>query len=332
MPSMYELIEKDGEKQYLINKQAIAEDRVPTNTKNVLTNENIVDEFGTIIVDRKLANTEDKNATPPETDKLPRVDGEDGGMVSSPDQPTPPPAQPEAPQGPAVPPTAPEVADPAATDQESTDDSDDEPSPPGEGDDVEKALPGEKGADEEVLLDDQEGNDLDLDDGADDILSDDEDLEDDPEDDNRDKAAPKVDTEEPPAGPDEDEPDKPAKKKPVPSRSRARKTTEDTKFKSKVPQSNPGMGFPRKNGKTSDIFDINVPHTQTKLVGGWAVPLSAESYNTRSEGEIMAKLIELGFEITDYNEIERKQNHSDAVGGNGLLMEDEEVDEDISLG
>lgn len=332
MPSMYELTETDGNKQYLINKQPIDEDKVPTNTKNVLNTQNIVDEFGTIIVDNKKEEGNDAKPSDPTSP------GDDGDMVAAPNQPPQPSPDPAAPAGPATPPTAPEVPEtPAAkSGEEDTADADDPESP---ADEIAAAAnpekPSDKGADQDPLLDDDEATDLDLDDGADDILADgDDELPDDPEDDNRDKAAPKADVDNPPAEKKAENPEKAAKKNPVPSRSRhtVAKSVETPKFKSKVPQSNPGMGFPRNNGKTSDIFDINVPHTQTKLVGGWAVPLSAESYQTRSEGEIMAKLIELGFEITDYNEIERKQNHSDAVGGNGLLMEDDEVDEDISLG
>lgn len=331
MPSMYELAEVDGKKQYLINKQPLDENKVPTNTKNVLTLENVVDEFGTIIVDNKKSEDkeEDTNTTSPASPAAP----DPGEMATSPPPPN-------------------DAGEEKATDQEDTTDTDDSTPSTEEVAAAKKAaadkvdneqktantksedkdpLPGDKGADEEPLLDDSEDSDLqdDLDDGADDILAEDEDLDEDPEDDNRDKAAPKADVQDdPPAENKADE------QKAVPSRGsrNAVRTLTSAKFKSKVPQSSPGMGFPRKDGKTSDIFDINVPHTQVKLVGGHAVPLSAQSYQTRSEGEIMARLIELGFEITDYNEIERKQNHSDAVGGNGLLMEDEEVDEDIRLG
>lgn len=103
-------------------------------------------------------------------------------------------------------------------------------------------------------------------------------------------------------------------------------------FRSKVAQSSPGMGFPRKNGRTVDLFDLKTPHTHTKLVGGYAVPLSYESFKTRSEGEILNRLQELGFEARDFNQIEREQIMAGAAGGSDLLLEDEETDEDIQLG
>lgn len=90
------------------------------------------------------------------------------------------------------------------------------------------------------------------------------------------------------------------------------------RFRSKVPQSKPGMGFPRKNGKTSDIFDINVPHTHLKLVGGITVPLSAENFKTKSEGQILKRLKELGFEPIDFNAIEREKAMARANPGNDL--------------
>ncbi len=78
------------------------------------------------------------------------------------------------------------------------------------------------------------------------------------------------------------------------------------------------MGFPRKNGKTSDVFDINVPHTHLKLVGGITVPLSAENFKTKSEGQILKRLKELGFEPIDFNAIEREKAMARANPGNDL--------------
>lgn len=104
------------------------------------------------------------------------------------------------------------------------------------------------------------------------------------------------------------------------------------KFKSKVPQSVPGMGFPRKNGKTVDIFDGVTPHTHVKLVGGHHVPLSAANFNSKTENQILKRLSELGYQVVDFNELERKQAFAGATGGDGLIMEDEDVEEDIKLG
>ena len=55
-----------------------------------------------------------------------------------------------------------------------------------------------------------------------------------------------------------------------------------------------GMGFPRVDGKTVDIFDGKTPHTTVKNVGGFIVPLSAESFATKSDAQILEKLKELG--------------------------------------
>lgn len=93
-------------------------------------------------------------------------------------------------------------------------------------------------------------------------------------------------------GPDEEGKVKPTKKE-VSSR---KPSARQPKFVSKVPQSHPGMGFPRKNGKTVDIFDGETPHTHIKLVAGYTVPLSTESFNDRTEKEIEEQLIKLGYE------------------------------------
>lgn len=104
-------------------------------------------------------------------------------------------------------------------------------------------------------------------------------------------------------------------------------------FRSKVPQSTPGMGFPRKHGKTVDIFDLKTPHTHVKHIGGLAVPLSAESFKTRSEGQIMTRLRELGYQVIDFNKIDREEAIAGTGGANvGRLFEDEEVEDDIKLG
>lgn len=54
-----------------------------------------------------------------------------------------------------------------------------------------------------------------------------------------------------------------------------------------------GMGFPRKNGKTVDIFS-GEPHTHVRYVAGVMVPLTKENHDTRSDLEIREKLVKLG--------------------------------------
>lgn len=79
-------------------------------------------------------------------------------------------------------------------------------------------------------------------------------------------------------------PEKPAAK---PRTTRSRKNSDDGSGEE-------GMGFPRVNGKTVDIFDGKTPHTHIKNVAGFVVPLSEESFNTKTDVEIMEKLKELG--------------------------------------
>lgn len=100
------------------------------------------------------------------------------------------------------------------------------------------------------------------------------------------------------------------------------------KFKSKVPQSSPGMGFPRKNGKTVDIFDLKTPHTKVQLVGGLPVPLSEESYKTKTETQIKRRLEELGIETIDFDAADVATSPNTP----GLLLEDDEEEDDIQLG
>jgi len=73
-------------------------------------------------------------------------------------------------------------------------------------------------------------------------------------------------------------------------------------FKSKTPQSKPGFGWPRKGGKTVDLFDGETPHTHVRSVGGYIVPLSAESYRTKTDVQIEQRLRDLGYELLDINE------------------------------
>jgi hypothetical protein len=100
------------------------------------------------------------------------------------------------------------------------------------------------------------------------------------------------------------------------------------KFKSKVPQSSPGMGFPRKNGKTVDIFDLKTPHTKVQLVGGLPVPLSEESYKTKTETQIKRRLEELGIETIDFD----VTDDFGSPNAPGLLLEDDDEEDDINLG
>jgi len=55
-----------------------------------------------------------------------------------------------------------------------------------------------------------------------------------------------------------------------------------------------GMGFPRKKGKTVDIFDGKTPHTHIRIVGNLVVPLSEKNYNTKSDADIIKVLKKLG--------------------------------------
>lgn len=162
-----------------------------------------------------------------------------------------------------------------------------------------------------VAVSDEEKNDSDTEDSSDDdsgdkpdITSDDED-EDDEED----------DTPTPPAAPP------------------ASATASGPTFRSHVPQSKPGMGFPRVNGKTVDIFDGKTPHTHTKNVGGLLVPLSAASYRSKSDGQITSRLSEMGMAPIDFTAIERANERGSTAAGNapvggnagGVLMTDEET-------
>jgi hypothetical protein len=84
----------------------------------------------------------------------------------------------------------------------------------------------------------------------------------------------------------DDEPQQPAKK-PAARRSRRSNNSDDG-------DGEEGMGFPRVDGKTVDIFDGKTPHTHVKPVAGFMVPLSAENFANKSDVEIMQKLKDLG--------------------------------------
>jgi hypothetical protein len=135
---------------------------------------------------------------------------------------------------------------------------------------------------------------------------------------------------------DSDADEEEAAKKPNPKV--AEKSARDSKpaakvahFRSTVPQSRPGMGFPRVNGKTVDIFDGQTPHTHLKNVGGLMVPLSAQNFRVKSDGQIMTQLKKMGMEPIDFNAIQHEKdmagNAGNAGNGNDMLMDDDESDD-----
>lgn len=95
-------------------------------------------------------------------------------------------------------------------------------------------------------------------------------------------------------------------------------------FKSKTPQSKPGFGWPRKGGKTVDIFDGETPHTHVRAVGGYIVPLSAESYRVKTDAQIESRLRELGYELMDINEYAEQaaENTNDTADDDDGLSDD----------
>lgn len=86
---------------------------------------------------------------------------------------------------------------------------------------------------------------------------------------------------------DQTPPAAPAPAKPRATRNRRAANTDDG-------DGEEGMGFPRVDGKTVDIFDGKTPHTHVKPVAGFMVPLSAENYANKSDVEIMQQLKKLG--------------------------------------
>lgn len=115
---------------------------------------------------------------------------------------------------------------------------------------------------------------------------------------------------------------------PAKSKSQARREAalkkEQPKFRSKVAQSDPGMGFPRHNGRTGDIFDVTVPHTKIKPVGGYAVPLSEKSFQEKTDAQIEARLRELGYDVKNTSDLEAEiartsQNDDDLSDDNPSL-------------
>lgn len=97
------------------------------------------------------------------------------------------------------------------------------------------------------------------------------------------------DGQEPPKGTG----DKPEVPKTPTRRPRDAGATTRNPYSKPVPTSEDGMGYPRVNGKTVDIFDGKTPHTHVRLVGDKTVPLSEENYKTKTDSEIWERLEEL---------------------------------------
>lgn len=207
MAAVYDILRGPTGLRYRKNKQLIKKENVPEKVLEVLTETNVVDENGLVIVEDREPQVEENTTT--NTEDAQEGDGNDGDSADQ-DQPTTDdPAEPENPEEP----------------------TNDQPTPP--------------------------------------------------------------ETPTPPADPVVPKQRTPRQKQSVP------------KFVSKTPQTDPGFGFPRKNGKTVDIFDGVTPHTHIKLVGGHTVPLSADSYANKTDYEITERLRELGYPIVDFNEIDK---------------------------
>lgn len=110
----------------------------------------------------------------------------------------------------------------------------------------------------------------------------------------------------------------------VPKVVRGRRKAKDLpELVSEVPQSRPGMGFPRVNGYTVDLFDGETPYTHVRYVKGVVVPLSAENYKLRTDAEIEARLAEMGKATINFRKIEAKeQNYGVDPVDAGDLSED----------
>lgn len=306
MASLYDAILVKGNLRPRLNKQFISPDDVPENVSKLLTVDNIVDENGIIVVDQKNPeaqqptdeNNEELNADQAAT-SLPRVD------QPSTDAPN------ETPQEQAAPP---DLGTPAPAPVE-IDDSANQNQTPQEGVDHATSI-----SDEAAKANDAPAPVAQT-------------APTQPE-----QPAPATPAPAPQAQvPQQPERTAPAPVAPAPAPapavdpriSEAEEPVE--RFRSKVPQSTLGMGFPRKNGKTVDIFDLTTPHTHTKLVGGLAVPLSAENFKTKGEIAITRRLAELGIETMDFEQQERAEAMA-GVSDPSLMMEDNEDDEDIQLG
>ena len=61
-----------------------------------------------------------------------------------------------------------------------------------------------------------------------------------------------------------DKPSEPETPKPAPAQPPTDASRSANPFTKPVPDSNPGFGFPRKKGKTVDVFDGKTPHTHIR--------------------------------------------------------------------
>lgn len=308
MASLYDAILVKGNMRPRLNKNFVSPEKVPKVVMDVLTVDNIVDENGLIVVDQKndaAKQPTDENreelgedtTTPEEPTSLPRVD------QSTPENPEQTPTEQAAPPAPASEPQAPVAIDDSANENQTP----------------------QEGVEDAVSTSNQTAPDAGPAPVAQTVATQ-------PEQPAQPAPAPAPQAQVP-AEPERTAPAPVAAPvAPAPAAAPAPVAEEPVeRFRSKVPQSTPGMGFPRKNGKTVDIFDLTTPHTHTKLVGGLAVPLSAESFKTRGEAAIQRRLQELGIETMDFEQYEREQAMN-GVADPSLLMEDNEDDEDIMLG
>lgn len=300
MASLYDAILVKGNLRPRLNKNFVSPDKVPKVVSDVLTVDNIVDENGTIIVDQK--NEAAKQPTEENNEEL----GEDAEQPTTLDRVDQQNADEQPEQNPEQ-----QAAPPAASD----------PAPaPVQVDDSANQNQTQEGVDDAASTSNQTAT--------------------------NNAPAPVAQTVATQPEQPAPEPQAPVPQAPVPAqpeRTAPAPVAEPAapapvtapeepveRFRSKVPQSAPGMGFPRKNGKTVDIFDLKTPHTHTKLVGGLAVPLSAENFKSKGEIAIMNRLAELGIETMDFEQYEREQAMS-GVADPSLMIEDDENDEDIQL-
>lgn len=135
---------------------------------------------------------------------------------------------------------------------------------------------------------------------ADDEDEDDSDLDEQDEDVEADKADDTSDEDEDESeDEDEEEDETPTQQEQAkankPAARRAKSRFQQTQIQPQAtPQSDPGMGFPRKNGKTLDAFDGKTPHTHVRNVNGIMVPLTEKNYHEKTDAEILKQLDKLG--------------------------------------
>ena len=231
MAAVYDILRtSNGGLRYRKNKVFVSKDDVPEKVLESLTETNVVDENGLVIVDDREPQNEDENTTQA-SDENTNVDGAEEGDSHD--------------------------TDDSAEDQPATEDS----------------------------------------------------------------AEPERDEDDADNEPSPTEPEPQDTPKDTPRRRQTRRAQSVPAFKSKTPQTDPGFGFPRKGGKTVDIFDGVTPHTHIKLVGGHTVPLSKDSYDNRSEADILNRLRELGYTPIDFNDFD--QNTYENAGDDDGDLTDE---------